>query len=75
MSNPRSSSPSFGDTKELDQDMEQGRVTENEADNKVSTSLPETLNPYHPSQFPDGGKDAWLCLLGVSEISKPLSGY
>ena len=24
----------------------------------------EPINPFHPSQFPDGGKDAWLCLLG-----------
>ncbi|CAN9211193.1 unnamed protein product [Alternaria alternata] len=21
-------------------------------------------SPYHPNQFPDGGRDAWLCLLG-----------
>ncbi|KAF2021995.1 MFS general substrate transporter [Aaosphaeria arxii CBS 175.79] len=25
---------------------------------------PEVISPYHPSQFPDGGRAAWLCLLG-----------
>ena len=24
----------------------------------------EPISPFHPSQFPDGGKDAYLCLLG-----------
>ncbi|KAF2271034.1 MFS general substrate transporter [Lojkania enalia] len=23
------------------------------------------MSPSHPSQFPDGGRDAWLCLLGT----------
>ncbi|PVH97821.1 MFS general substrate transporter [Periconia macrospinosa] len=27
---------------------------------------PEPISPFHPSQFPDGGKDAWLCLLGAA---------
>ncbi|KAF2031231.1 MFS general substrate transporter [Setomelanomma holmii] len=25
---------------------------------------PAAVNPWHPSQFPDGGKNAYLCLLG-----------
>lgn len=25
---------------------------------------PEAISPYHPSQFPDGGRQAYLCLLG-----------
>lgn len=29
-----------------------------------AATLPQTVSPYHPSQFPDGGKDAYLCLLG-----------
>ncbi|KAF2856868.1 MFS general substrate transporter [Plenodomus tracheiphilus IPT5] len=28
------------------------------------TAPDPTMSPYHPSQFPDGGKDAYLCLLG-----------
>jgi hypothetical protein len=30
-----------------------------------SEPTPEHVNPWHPSQFPDGGKDAFLCLLGA----------
>lgn len=47
-------------------DIEQGPVTEKLPEDTLANSTPETISPYHPSQFPDGGKDAWLCLLGVS---------
>ncbi|KAH5439841.1 hypothetical protein HBI47_044980 [Parastagonospora nodorum] len=34
----------------------------NEADS--NQEAPAALSPLHPSQFPDGGKQAYLCLLG-----------
>ncbi|CAI6335742.1 unnamed protein product [Periconia digitata] len=43
-------------------DVEQPAV--DEAGEKAAGSAPEPISPFHPSQFPDGGKDAWLCLLG-----------
>lgn len=33
-------------------------------DTEAAVDAPETVSPFHPSQFPDGGRDAWLCLLG-----------
>lgn len=30
-----------------------------------SQTGPEPVNPWHPSQFPDGGRNAYLCLLGA----------
>ena len=41
-------------------DVEQGHNTEKSQE----AATAEAVSPYHPSQFPDGGKDAWLCLLG-----------
>jgi MFS family permease len=52
--------------KEPRNDIEQPPV---ELDEKPTETQPvppteQPVNPFHPSQFPDGGKDAWLCLLG-----------
>ncbi|KAL6702683.1 hypothetical protein ACN47E_001230 [Coniothyrium glycines] len=36
-------------------------------DKKAASIVPtpeSPVSPYHPSQYPDGGKDAYLCLLG-----------
>ncbi|RMZ72255.1 monocarboxylate permease [Pyrenophora seminiperda CCB06] len=34
-------------------------------DKELDTPTPTAINPFDPSQFPDGGKDAYLCLLGA----------
>ncbi|KAF2007257.1 MFS general substrate transporter [Amniculicola lignicola CBS 123094] len=46
-----------------ERDLEQGSKDEKQDDQCVAA--PETISPWHPSQFPDGGKDALLCLLGT----------
>jgi hypothetical protein len=43
-----------------DTDVEQPPFAEKQAE----PTAPAPVSPFHPSQFPDGGKDAWLCLLG-----------
>lgn len=69
MSKPTSTAPSVDDSiKEKPEDIEQGQITE-KRDQESETVSPEPVSPWHPSQFPDGGKDAWLCLLGVSPSS------
>lgn len=45
-------------------DIEQPATDEKQAEQLQPSPVPEAVNPWHPSQFPDGGKDAWLCLLG-----------
>lgn len=47
-------------------DVEQPPVELDEKPFETQSATPpsEPVNPFHPSQFPDGGKDAWLCLLG-----------
>lgn len=42
-------------------DVEEGQPKEETSE--VNTQ-PEQISPFHPSQYPDGGKDAYLCLLG-----------
>lgn len=42
------------------QDVEQARPQEK----APNDSQPQVVSPHHPSQYPDGGKDAYLCLLG-----------
>lgn len=44
-------------------DEEKGRNEDTQSDNEVPKPNP---NPMHPSNFPDGGKDAWLCVAGAS---------
>jgi len=34
-------------------------------DKDLDTPAPAAVNPFDPSQFPDGGRDAFLCLLGA----------
>jgi hypothetical protein len=43
-------------------DLEQSSSTEKHTEPAQSSTPP--VSPYHPSQFPDGGKSAYLCLLG-----------
>ncbi|KAJ4358472.1 uncharacterized protein N0V89_003055 [Didymosphaeria variabile] len=64
MSHPPSSAVSATDDsiREKESDVEQ-RAAEKDLSN--SQTAPEPINPWHPSQFPDGGKDAYLCLLGA----------
>ncbi|KAJ4413177.1 hypothetical protein N0V91_000151 [Didymella pomorum] len=47
-------------------DIEQSPVPVDEKPTETQPTAPidAPVNPFHPSQFPDGGKDAWLCLLG-----------
>ncbi|KAH6620461.1 major facilitator superfamily domain-containing protein [Boeremia exigua] len=45
-------------------DIERPPVELDEKTTDTPPSGPPTVSPFHPSQFPDGGKDAWLCLLG-----------
>ncbi|KAJ4343891.1 hypothetical protein N0V87_000174 [Didymella glomerata] len=47
-------------------DIEQPPVAVDEKSTETQSAAPTDapVNPFHPSQFPDGGKDAWLCLLG-----------
>ncbi|KAF1958903.1 MFS general substrate transporter [Byssothecium circinans] len=48
-------------------DVEQPPVDEKAVNSHAQPqSVPEPANPWHPSQFPDGGRDAWLCLLGAA---------
>jgi hypothetical protein len=56
--------------RKTDADVEQGVVEKPAKDD--ASSEPETISPYHPSQFPDGGRDAWLCLIGVLSVRCPL---
>jgi hypothetical protein len=48
--------------REKQSDLEQSPATENHVEPTQTSQSP--VNPYHPSQFPDGGKNAYLCLLG-----------
>lgn len=45
-------------------DTEQPPVSEKQPESNEPATAPEAIQPWHPSQFPDGGKDAYLCLLG-----------
>jgi hypothetical protein len=74
MSKPASYSPSLDESIEKrrsESDVERAPanpMTEKQTEDAAAapaTSAPEAISPYHPSQFPDGGTDAWLCLLGV----------
>ncbi|KZM19640.1 uncharacterized protein EKO05_0004235 [Ascochyta rabiei] len=69
MSQVTSSVPSISDlekTQAPKADVEQPPLELDEKPSEIQRPLPpaEPVNPFHPSQFPDGGKDAWLCLLG-----------
>ena len=66
MSPTISPSPSLDEEKprEHDIDVEKRPVTEPGNQPTGPAAAPEAVDPFHPSQFPDGGKDAWLCLLG-----------
>ncbi|KAF1841859.1 MFS general substrate transporter [Cucurbitaria berberidis CBS 394.84] len=47
-------------------DIEQPPIIEKQPESIEPTTAPEAVSPWHPSQFPDGGKDAYLCLLGAA---------
>ncbi|KAF2192227.1 MFS general substrate transporter [Zopfia rhizophila CBS 207.26] len=68
MSKPGSSYTSIDDSinRKVEEDVEQQPVEpiEEKQDAPVEPSS-EAINPWHPSQFPDGGKEAWLCLAGT----------
>ncbi|KAF2109154.1 major facilitator superfamily domain-containing protein [Lophiotrema nucula] len=66
MSKPTSSAPSLDSLKRSrEQDLEQRPVEEKEEPSAAAEPATEAISPWHPSQFPDGGKDALLCLLGT----------
>ena len=70
MSKETSSAPSISDSAlRKSSDFENLGEREKELNGAVPESTPEVISPWHPSQFPDGGRDAWLCLLGVSAPS------
>ncbi|KAJ4374017.1 hypothetical protein N0V83_002756 [Neocucurbitaria cava] len=48
----------------MNNDVEQPPISEKPAESAEPATAPAAVNPFHPSQFPDGGKDAYLCLLG-----------
>jgi MFS family permease len=69
MSQGTSLAPSVEDLEKSHQpktDVEQLPLEAVEKPSETTPAAPtsEAVNPFHPSQFPDGGKDAWLCLLG-----------
>ena len=64
---PTASPPASLDEEKLrqhDADIEKPPVDEERNQPSEPAAPSEAMNPFHPSQFPDGGKDAWLCLLG-----------
>ena len=46
-------------------DVEEAKGPNNQSHNNAEPTALPIASPWHPDQFPDGGKDAWLCLLGV----------
>jgi hypothetical protein len=71
MSKSASSTPSLQESlkPQPEKDVEKSAVAATQPDDTLAASQPEeSVSPWHPSQFPDGGKDAWLCLLGVSNL-------
>lgn len=52
------------DQQRPDNDVEQQTTDEKHADTTAPSTAPEAVSPFHPSQFPDGGRSAYLCLLG-----------
>ncbi|ORY08692.1 major facilitator superfamily domain-containing protein [Clohesyomyces aquaticus] len=67
MSRPGTSTPSLQDSvqRKTNDDLENQLGDEVDVQPKEEKSVPDTLDPFHPSQFPDGGRDAWLCLIGT----------
>lgn len=65
MSKPASTVPSLGDSPRLsiEKDIEQASAEKQMM--PPTETAPMAIDASHPSQFPDGGKDAWLCLLGA----------
>jgi MFS family permease len=65
MSHTTSSAASLHDekTRQSNTDIEQPPLNEKQHDT-TEPIAPAAVSPFHPSQFPDGGKDAYLCLLG-----------
>ncbi|KAK7178685.1 monocarboxylate [Paraphaeosphaeria sporulosa] len=63
MSQSTSATPSLHDNKPPQPDNEFEQQVLDEARVEPTTAT-EPISPYHPSQFPDGGRDAYLCLLG-----------
>lgn len=65
MSPTSTSTPSIDEEKQQGPqgDIEHPSIDEKRLDPPQPTPEP-AVSPWHPSQFPDGGKDAWLCLLG-----------
>jgi MFS family permease len=68
MSPTSSPTPSIDDEKYRTplSDVEKPPIHENEVEPSQAALTPEVISPFHPSQFPDGGRDAYLCLLGGS---------
>jgi hypothetical protein len=42
----------------------EGETTGTEQNNTPGAAPPASSNPWHPSQFPDGGTKAWLVVAG-----------
>src|SRR5690348_14880828 len=38
--------------------------SDSDKEDAVQQKIEEPVNPMHPSQFPDGGAKAWLCVAG-----------
>lgn len=47
-------------------DLEQQSIERTKVEPSQQPSSPEPITPWHPSQFPDGGRDAYLCLIGAA---------
>ncbi|KAF2132194.1 MFS general substrate transporter [Dothidotthia symphoricarpi CBS 119687] len=64
MSTTTSLTPSVAENKQ-NFDIEQPRTDEKQHETPHAEAAPQIISPMHPSQFPEGGKDAWLCLAGA----------
>ncbi|KAK5099619.1 hypothetical protein LTR70_002300 [Exophiala xenobiotica] len=50
----------------LDEEKAPSYAGRSDSDKEDTKAKQEPVNPMHPSQFPDGGKQAWLCVAGSS---------
>lgn len=49
---------------QIDREKENSDLPSAESDNSERDEPPKMIFPHDPSQFPDGGRDAWLCVAG-----------
>jgi hypothetical protein len=52
-------------TSESDQDDPQNLEKEFEEGREANVAVPQGISPMDPSQFPEGGREAWIVVLGA----------